>query len=119
MPRTYESVIIFDSSLEDSQVEERIERYRSVLTGNGDKPFTVDRWGKRQLAYPIQKKEQGIYAVLRYEADPDALSEFERIARIDEMVLRQLTVVNPVEPTPSPEAGAGASRREGVDEEEE
>lgn len=116
MARTYETVIIFDSSLTDDQIEERIERYRNVLVGNGEGPFQVDRWGKRKLAYPIQKKEQGIYAVLRYEAGPESLAEFERIARIDEMVLRQLTVVNPVEP---PAPGEVPRRRPAADEEEE
>lgn len=106
MPRPYESVIIFDSSLDESQVEERIERYRKVLVGDGDAPFATDLWGKRKLAYPIQKKEQGIYAVLRYDSEPEALTEFERLARLDELVLRQLTVVNPVEAPPAPERAA-------------
>ncbi len=114
MARTYETVVIFDSSLPEEQVEERIQRYRGILTENGESPFKVDLWGTRKLAYPIDKKEQGVYAVLRYESLPAALTEFERIARIDEMVLRQLTVVNPVEPgEPQPE------RRRPSDEEEE
>ncbi|HUP19452.1 MAG TPA: 30S ribosomal protein S6 [Gemmatimonadota bacterium] len=98
MARIYETVIIFDSSLPDEQIEERIERFKGVLANDGEAPFQIDRWGKRKLAYPIQKKEQGHYAVFRYESQPAALAEFERLARIDEMVLRQLTVVNPVEP---------------------
>ena len=103
MARIYETVIIFDSTLPDEQVEERIERFKGVLAGDGEAPFQIDRWGKRKLAYPIGKKEQGYYAVFRYESLPAALVEFERLARIDEMVLRQLTVVNPVEPR-SPDA---------------
>lgn len=114
MTRTYETVIIFDSALPDEQVEERITRFRGLLTGSADAPCQVDLWGRRKLAYPIGKKEQGTYAVLRYQSAPEALTEFERIARIDEMVLRQLTVVNPVEPAePRPE------RRRPSDEEDE
>lgn len=115
MARTYETVIIFDSSLPDEQVEERIERFRGVLAADGEAPFQIDRWGKRKLAYPIGKKEQGTYAVLRYQSLPASLAEFERLARIDEMVLRQLTVVNPVEP-PDPDA---EPRRRPSDEEDE
>ena len=83
------------------------------LPGPGEDPATirprgtergdsvrVDLWGKRKLAYPIDKKEQGIYAVLRYETEPTSLTEFERILRLDEQVLRQLTIVDPIIPTP-------------------
>lgn len=108
MPRTYETVVIFDSSMDESEVEERVERYRKILTG-GDGPFRVTPWGKRKLAFPIRKKEQGIYSILRYEAEPEALNEFERIVRLDEQVLRHLTVVNPVE---APAAEAGDEGRE-------
>jgi small subunit ribosomal protein S6 len=102
VPRPYETVIIFDSTLEDSQVQEKIQRLSSLVAPNGGESVKVDLWGKRKLAYPIDKKEQGIYAVLRYETEPTALTEFERIMRLDEQVLRQLTVVDPIVPTPSP-----------------
>jgi small subunit ribosomal protein S6 len=100
LPRSYETVIIFDSTLEDSQVQEKIQRLSSLVAPNGGDSVKVDLWGKRKLAYPIDKKEQGIYAVLRYETEPSALPEFERIMRLDEQVLRQLTVVDPVVPAP-------------------
>ena len=102
MPRPYETVIIFDSTLEDSQVQEKIQRLSSLVAPNGGESVKVDLWGKRKLAYPIDKKEQGIYAVLRYETEPSSLTEFERIMRLDEQVLRQLTVVDPIVPTPAP-----------------
>lgn len=102
MPRPYETVIIFDSALEDAQVQEKIQRLSSLVAPNGGDSVQVDVWGKRKLAYPIDKKEQGIYAVLRYETEPSALTEFERIMRLDEQVLRQLTVVDPIVPTPPP-----------------
>jgi small subunit ribosomal protein S6 len=102
VPRPYETVIIFDSTLEDSQVQEKIQRLSSLVAPNGGESVKVDVWGKRKLAYPIDKKEQGIYAVLRYETEPAALTEFERIMRLDEQVLRQLTVVDPIVPTTPP-----------------
>lgn len=100
MTRPYETVIIFDSTLEDPQVQEKIQRFTGLVAPNGGDSVKVDVWGKRKLAYPIDKKEQGIYAVLRYEAEPTALTEFERVMRLDEQVLRQLTVVNPIVPAP-------------------
>lgn len=100
MPRPYETVIIFDSALEDAQVQEKIQRLTGLVAPKGGDAVKVDVWGKRKLAYPIDKKEQGIYAVLRYETEPSALTEFERVMRLDEQVLRQLTVVDPIVPAP-------------------
>ncbi|MDX1660384.1 MAG: 30S ribosomal protein S6 [Gemmatimonadota bacterium] len=105
MSRTYESVIIFDSTLPESEIEGRVERFRETLVGEEDGSFDVDHWGKRKLAYPIRNDEQGIYSVLRYEAEPDAVKEFDRIAKLDEMVLRHLTVVNPPEAPSASESG--------------
>lgn len=116
MPRAYETVLILESTLDDTQVEEKINRYSTVLTGAEGEPASITHWGRRKLAYPIQKKEQGIYAVLRYSAEPTALNEFERLAKLDEQVLRQLTVVNPTD-APVPQVGAAASA--GADQETE
>lgn len=113
MSRTYESVVIFDPTLTEKQIEDRVERFRGALAGDRDGSFEVNHWGKRKLAYPIQKKEQGIYSVLRFEADPEAVKEYDRIVRLDEMVLRQLTVVNP------PEVAASAGESESADSGEE
>lgn len=100
MARPYETVLIFDSALEEGQLEEKLDRFRKILQTDAGEPVSVVHWGKRKLAYPIDKKEQGIYAILRYETEPSALTEFERIMRLDEQVLRQLTVVDPIVPAP-------------------
>ena len=109
MSRPYETVLIFDSSLDESQIEEKIQRFQRILSGDGEPAVQSVPWGKRKLAYPIGKREQGTYWVLRYEADSEALNEFERVARLDEQILRHLTIVNPPESsvvghaaTPSP-----------------
>lgn len=118
MPRPYETILIFDSALEESQVEEKLDRLkRALMNGEGaadPNAVAVTHWGKRKLAYPIQKKEQGIYVILRYQTEPARLNEFERLARLDEQVLRQLTVVDPVEPRTAP----ATSKSEEDDEEE-
>jgi len=120
LSRPYETVLIFDSSLDESQIEEKIERFKRILARDKKPPAQSVPWGKRKLAYPIGKREQGIYVVVRFEADSDALQEFERVVRLDEQVLRHLTIVNPPE---SAIAGAGASthaprERRAVSEEE-
>lgn len=97
MARSYETVMIFDSTLEEDAIEQRLSRFKSALVPDAADSVHVRSWGKRKLAYPIGKKEQGVYMILRYETDPDHLLEFERLAKLDEQVLRQLTIVDPID----------------------
>jgi small subunit ribosomal protein S6 len=107
--RDYEAVYIFDSSLEESGINEKIDRYHGLLTGgNGGEITAVDHWGKRQLAYPIEDRDNGYYVVSHFTAAPTALPEYERILKLDEELLRYLVVINegelattPVVPEPT------------------
>jgi small subunit ribosomal protein S6 len=96
MARQYEIVYIFDSSLEETQVNERLERFHQLLTSpeNANPVIAVNHWGKRTLAYPIKKKEVGYYVVAQFDTESTALPEFERALRLDDSVLRYLIVVN-------------------------
>ncbi len=123
MARPYETVFIFDSSLEDNRVQEKVDRLRKIVAGDRSSAVDVVPWGKRKLAYPIDKREQGIYMILRYETEPDALAEMERVARLDEEILRHLTVVHPPEShivgaaaAPAPAATDGDEEEGGDDE---
>lgn len=87
--RTYEAVYIFDSALEDSAINEKLERYHGMLHASGD--VAVEHWGRRQLAYTIKKRENGYYAIARFELpDVKVLPEFERALKLDDGVLRYL-----------------------------
>ena len=88
MARPYETVLILDSSLDESQIEEKLARLKRAIGDGEDGAVTVTHWGKRKLAYPIGRKEQGVYVILRFETEPERLTELERLARIDEQVLR-------------------------------
>jgi small subunit ribosomal protein S6 len=95
MTRKYELVYIFDSTLEEPQVNERLERFHSLIkTPDTTEPVTSSHWGKRTLAYPIKGKETGYYVVEQFDTSPDVLSEFERALKLDEAVLRYLLVLN-------------------------
>lgn len=96
MSRPYEAVYIFDSALDESQINERLERFHALLkTPDRPEPVTtISHWGKRTLAYPVEGKEVGYYVVAQFETDPSTLSEYERLIKLDEQVLRQLIVVN-------------------------
>jgi small subunit ribosomal protein S6 len=94
--RLYEVVYIFDPALEESAIEAKIEKFHGLLGGTIQE---TDFWGVRQLAYPIQKQNQGYYVVAQVQADPTALPEFERQVKLDEDVMRYLVVINEGEPT--------------------
>lgn len=96
MTRKYEVVYIFDSALTEEQVNEKLEKFHGLLkTDERPEPVTsLSHWGRRTLSYPIAKKEVGYYVVVQLETAPSALAEFERILKLDAVVLRYLVVVN-------------------------
>lgn len=119
MTRRYETVYIFDSSLEEPAINDKLQRFHGLLTREGK--GTVDNtshWGKRTLAYPIKKKDTGYYVVVQFETAGDLLPEYERAVKLDESVLRYLIVLNegePAKPIPIP---APAAEEEELEEEE-
>lgn len=92
-PKHYESVIIFNAALEDEQIENNISRIQETIKNNGGKIVELDRWGRKRLAYPIQKSKTGYYLILRFSAPSELISILERSLRLDENVIRYLTVV--------------------------
>lgn len=90
--RHYESVVILNAALEDEQIESTLTRIQEILKTNGADISEVDKWGRKRLAYPIQKSKSGYYAVLRFEASSEIISELERIYRLDENIVRYLTI---------------------------
>lgn len=121
MPRQYEAVFVFDSALEDATITERLERYAGLL-GNPD-DLKVDHWGRRQLAYPIGRRENGYYAVVRFSAESGVLPEYERAIKLDEGIIRHLLTIYEHElgapPMTEEELAAAARRREQEDDEDE
>ena len=77
MANPYEVVYIFDSALEEQAINERLDRFHSLVRVDGAEAPIVDHWGKRTLAYPVRGKETGYYVVARFLAEPTALPEFE------------------------------------------
>lgn len=92
MIRQYETVYILDPGLEDSAINERLDRFHTLLGNPAD--LKVDHWGRRQFAYPIGRKEQGYYVVARYNADAKVLPEYERALKLDEGIIRYLLTLH-------------------------
>jgi small subunit ribosomal protein S6 len=118
--RQYEAVYIFDPGLEDSAINERLDRFHSLLGKPAD--LSIDQWGRRQLAYPIGRKETGYYVVARYSADAKSLPEYERALRLDDGIIRYLLTLHDRElgaPELSEEQLAAASARRDQDEDDD
>jgi small subunit ribosomal protein S6 len=86
--RHYELMIILDPNLEERTVQPSLDQFLTVVTGGGGNVDKVDIWGKRRLAYQIEKKAEGIYAVVDLTAEPDTVQELDRQLNLNEAVLR-------------------------------
>ena len=113
--RDYEIVYIFRSSFTPEQIDAKLERYHALITGvDGGQITAVEQWGKRQLSYPIDKEPNGFYVVAQFTSDPSALSELERILKLEDDLLRYLIVLSegelPIPPSLREERDAAARR---------
>ncbi|HEY1570647.1 MAG TPA: 30S ribosomal protein S6 [Pseudonocardiaceae bacterium] len=86
--RHYEVMIILDPSLDERTVAPSLENYLNVIRTSGGTVEKVDVWGKRRLAYEINKHSEGIYALLDVNSDPSAVQEMDRQLSLTESVLR-------------------------------
>jgi small subunit ribosomal protein S6 len=86
--RQYEMMIILDPSLEERTVQPSLEQFLKVVTTAGGSVDKVDVWGRRRLAYEIQKKSEGIYTVIELQAEPETVKELDRQLNLNEAVLR-------------------------------
>ena len=120
MLRDYEIVYIFAPALEEAAVNEKLERFHSLLTGdNGGEITAMDHWGKRELAYEVEGNTSGYYVVTHLRAAPPQLPEFERILKLDEELLRYLVVINEGELSTTPVEARPTRDEDSEDEEED
>lgn len=90
--RRYETIAILKPSLAEDDLKAVIDRSTSIIEGFTGSMIKLDRWGLKKLAYPIGKELQGYYLYLQYAGTPEAVNELERIYRIDDRVIKFLTV---------------------------
>ncbi|MEE9430847.1 MAG: 30S ribosomal protein S6 [Melioribacteraceae bacterium] len=89
----YESVVIINASLEDEQVKVTIKNIKESITTNGGEITAIDDWGRKRLAYNINKAKSGYYLISRFTALPAMVDNFERALKLDETIVRYMTIV--------------------------
>ena len=86
--RNYELMVILDPELEERTVAPSLDTYLNVVRNDGGSVDSVDVWGRRRLAYEIDKNAEGIYAVVTLQAEPATVKELDRQLTLNESVLR-------------------------------
>jgi len=86
--RQYELMIILDPDLEERTIQPSLDKFLAVITKDGGTVDKVDLWGKRRLAYDINKKPEGIYAVVNFTAESATAKELDRQLGLNESILR-------------------------------
>ena len=90
--KIYESTFIVNAALDDAQIEIAIEKVKDVIVKNGGEIRSTEKWGRKRLAYTIDKKNNGFYAFLEFKAPGDLLAKLERHFHLEEQVIRHLTI---------------------------
>jgi small subunit ribosomal protein S6 len=86
----YEMLLMLDPELSEDRQEQIVVRTRELVEQSGGTWVGHDPWGRRRLAYPIDKKTDGIYHLVQFDADPDTLDELTRVLKITDGVMRQM-----------------------------
>jgi small subunit ribosomal protein S6 len=90
--RIYEELFIVKPDAPDEEVDQFIEQMKLVVSGAGGSVDKVDKWGKRRLAYRVDKYREGTYVLFQFNAAPETVKEFERRLRVSDLVIKFLTV---------------------------
>ena len=90
--RRYETIFIVRPNIAEDEIDAVINKTSSIIEGDGGIIIRIDKWGLKKLAYLIKKESQGYYVYFDYAGVPASVSEIERIFRIDDKVLKYLTI---------------------------
>lgn len=89
---TYETVVVVHPRLSDAEIADFADKTKQMITKDGGEILSEDRWGRRKLAYPIKKSREGYYLYLKYTAKGSLVHKMGQHFRIQETILRALTV---------------------------
>jgi len=104
----YEILLLLDPELAEQKQAEVVGRLQTLIEKGGGTLERHDVWGRRRLAYPIDKKEEGVYHLLSFTSSPETLDELSRVLKIDDDVMRHMATRRP-EGGPSEPIAVGAA----------
>lgn len=90
--RKYETVFILNPSLDEEGYKANVEKFKGVIENAGGTIENVDLWGKRKLAYEINKINEGYYVLINFSADTELPKELDRVFRITDTVMRHMII---------------------------
>jgi len=93
MTTDYESIFIVRPDLSDEDIEKELEAVRALVAADGGSIISEDKWGKKRLGYAIRKHRYGYYDVLRYSMETKNVSKVDRHFRLNENILKAMTVL--------------------------
>ena len=109
---SYETLYVIDPDLTEDATKALVEKFKALIEANGTLD-SVDEWGKRRLAYPINYENEGYYVLYTFESEPEFPAEFERIINITDEAVR--TMVIKVEKTEAVEAAEATVAEEAAE----
>jgi small subunit ribosomal protein S6 len=108
----YEILLMLDPELPDERQNEIVARVRENIEGSGGTWGQHDVWGRRRLAYEIDHKAEGVYHLLTFDAEPEALAEVSRVLKITDGVMRHMAVKRTVATGPTRPLESSAEPRQ-------
>lgn len=91
MQNKYETIIIINPNLDESTTKTTIEKFTNLINEHGTIE-SVDEWGKKKLAYPINKQNEGYYTLINFSSNPEFISELERVYNISDEIIKHIIV---------------------------
>ncbi len=86
--RPYETMIVFDTAVDAQAIQIALDRALETVRTSGGNPGSIDRWGKRPLAYEINKRKEGYYVLVEFSGESTTVDELDRILTLSDEVLR-------------------------------
>ena len=88
--KTYELLLVLDNSVAEDVKESSVKKFEDVITADGGSVSSVEKWGAKKLAYPINYKTEGYYVLITFEAEGKSVKELDRVAGLSAEVLRRV-----------------------------
>lgn len=88
----YEKIVILDPNLDDGAVEGFIEKIKDVIIKQGGEILKTDNWGRRKLAYELNKQQKGNYTLLLFKSPPSTIAELERLCKVADSIIKFMVV---------------------------